>query len=560
MEKLRKRACSSTASSNVITAKMIDLRNNFPLVPRPQLMKELNKFSRSKMIFVCAPAGYGKTTTVAEWVRKQKRKVCWLTLDQSDNQFVDFCRHLSVAIKTLCVDSVEPIPEADIRDVSDRMSLARTLVQGTAALQEDFFIVLDDYHVIEDSYVNDLLGCLLKIAPELMHMIIISRFELPVVGMPRYHLQSQVMELRTKDLRFQANEIAALCQIRSGGVAKEDLQILERVTEGWIAGLHFATLELNATGGSVVRESILADNLYVAEYLETEGLKRFPKTVQEFLLHTSILDKLTPGACDAVTQGENSSATLEFLKRNGAFLVDVDEDGRWSRYHYLYREFLQKNLKNSYKHLLPELHRRAGEWFAQNNSPSKAIDHALQAKDYDQAAEWIIKYAKGALGRGNTHDLVIWLNALPQTLIANNPLLGLAYSWTMLLAGRFELYQMQLKKLESVDFVSFDIPSHLIAKIKNELLLIRAAAASFNCDIDTCLALNREAHGHGSIFTPRELEVLRLLDAGQTNAEIAAETGVTINTVKSHIRSLYRKLGTQNRVQALSQGRKMQLL
>ncbi|HWR28470.1 MAG TPA: LuxR C-terminal-related transcriptional regulator, partial [Negativicutes bacterium] len=480
-------------------------RSNVPIVPRQQLMRELDRSVRYKLTFVCAPAGYGKTTAVAEWVYKRKRKACWLSLDSEDNQSVLFCRYLFAATRSLCPAGTDRFPGEIGRDIYDSMSVAAAIIQGTAALQDDYYIVLDDYQAIEQPYIHDLLGCLLKSASDFLHLIIISRTELPA-ALSCYHLHSQIMELRTKDLQFQANEIAALCRSRNSGVTKEGLQNLERVTEGWVAGLHFAALDAGKGSDWPAGKNGLADNQYVADYLTNEAWEKYPGEVQEFLLQTSILDKFTAAACDAVTQGEQSQATLDFLKKSGAFLVAADEEGQWFRYHHLYREYLRKKLDNLHRNLLPELHRRAGLWFDRNNFPTEAIEQALQAKDYARVAEWIIEYAKGALGRGNTQNLSVWLNALPQTIIEANPLLGLAYIWTMLLSGRFEMYQLQLEKLQSQDLQSLGVPNDLVAKIKNELLLIRAAAASFVCDIDACLALNREAHGHGSIFMSQVIE------------------------------------------------------
>lgn len=506
MKKARKSEFELAAYPDLLAAKVDIPRSNIPIVPRRQLMRELNLSVQYKLTFVCAPAGYGKTAAVAEWVRKRKTRACWLSLDSLDNQPLRFCRYLAAAIRTICPAGTDQFPWENGREVFDSIAMASAILERTLALQDNFFIVLDDYQVIKEPYIHDLLACLLKIAPDFLHLIIISRTELPA-ALSRFHLNGQIRELRTKALQFASDEIAALYRSINCAVTKENLQNLESITEGWIAGLQFAALDADK-GSSVpaVGQNGLADNLYIADFFANEAWERLPGEMQEFLLHTSILDKFTAAACDAVIQREDSQVVLDFLIKSGVFLVADDEDGHWFRYHHLYRNFLQKKLERSYKSLLPELHRRAGEWFDQNDFPVKAVNHALQAKDYIRATERIVEYAKDALGRGKTQYLSEWLMALPQAVIDANPLLGLVYTWTLLLSGKFEMYKSQLEKLQSLDFRSVNLSADLVAKIKNELLLIRAAAASFECDVDACLALNQAAHGRGSVFMSRVIE------------------------------------------------------
>lgn len=490
---------------NSLHTKLRKLYSNIPLLPRPHLQEALNSSLRYKLLFICAPAGYGKTTTVAEWLCKRKEKTCWLTLDQLDNQPLHFWGTLSAAIQTLCPDAKQ-IPETNVRDVSDAMSLAHAIVETVSSLQEKFFLIFDDYHVIEQPFTHELVSCLLKIAPEVMHIIVLSRCELPA-SFATFFLQGQVKELRTKEIRFQAQEISALCRERNVIVTRENLQSLERATEGWPAGVHFALKDLGkANESEPVSDNAMDNNTYLAAYFETEVWGKFPEKVQEFMLKISVFDTFTAMACEAMTQEKNSAGMLELLQKNGAFLVSLDGGGGWFRYHYLYKAFLRRKLENTYKHQLIDLHRRAGEWLEQNNFFAEAINHALQAKDYDKAADLTIEYAKNALSRGHIHQLSVLFTVLPPTAIESNPLVGLAYTWTELLSGRFETYQKQLDKLVAFVCAGATTPDPLVEKIKNEIILIRALAASLKCDIDACLALNKEAHGNGGIFMNQAID------------------------------------------------------
>ena len=480
---------------------------NNSLIVRPQLMDQLDKFFYCKLLVVNTPAGYGKTTALAEWIRRRKVKCCWLSLDQADNEPVLFCRYLSASLEPVSAGLHKRLNKILLGPDSQSAKLLATVVsQEIALFQSDFLLFLDNYHVIEQPLIHDIIALLLKLAPDRMHIIISSRTELPMV-LSRYHMQGQIMELQTKDFQFSTNEIVALCRSKNISIDKDDVQMLEKVTEGWAVGLHIATLTLNGAKGSFQGcGDLFADNFYMEDYFNTEVFEELPGSIQEFLLQSSILNRITAPLCDAIVRREDSHQVLSFLNRNSVFIVPMDKDGQWFRYHRLFRDFLRKKLKQDYVALLHALHLRAAEWFVENGILTEAIHHALQGKGYTRAADLIVEQAKTSLKYGKTRELLGWLNALPQPIIDDNLLLGLAYTWAMLLTGNFEAYQIWLNKMESYEYITGKYPNHLAANIKNELIIMRAAAASFMGDIEKCIALNREAQGHGSIFIGNGIE------------------------------------------------------
>lgn len=480
--------------------------SHISLIPRPQLMEKLNSSTKHKLLFVCAPAGYGKTTTVAEWLRSRKETACWLSLNQLDNQLLHFWQNLSDAIRTLCDDKAEQFLAGESKNIVDGMSLAQTIVRGLSSLPGDCFIIFDDYQVIEQALIHEVVYCLLKIAPQFLHFVIISRCELPA-SFAGFYLQGQIQEVRTKDLQFQTQEISALCRKRNVAVTKTSIENLEQATEGWLAGLHFALRDAGTINEDTVLDAKdLANNKYITDYLETEVWANFTEKMQEFMLKISVLDVFTAAACEAVMQEENAGSMLELLQKHGAMLVAVTGPGNWFRYHFLYKAFLRKKLEKTYKYQLADLHRRAAVWLAQNNFLAQAIEHALQAKDYTQAADLTVEYAKDAFSRGHIHELLALFAGMPQEVIEGNCLVRLAYTWTALLAGELETYQMQLDKLAAFDFAAANVPDNIVDKVKNEMLFIRAVAAFKECNIEESLNLIQGGYGRGSIFISQSMD------------------------------------------------------
>jgi LuxR family maltose regulon positive regulatory protein len=424
-------------------------------VSRPRLVTRLNPGPGSRLTLVSAPAGYGKTTLVVEWLAQRPGaapKVAWLSLDEQDNDPVRFLTHLIATMRqvneglggatlSLLQAPQPPPPEAVIG----------ALINDIASLPAPFVLALDDYHVIHEMGIHRQLGFLVEHQPPQVHLIIITR-EDPPLPLARLRARGQLAEIRQEDLRFSLEECAVfLDQVMDLKVAPSDVAALERRTEGWIAGLQLAGLSMQ--GRDDVRgfiEAFTGSSRYVLDYLIGEVLEQQPTEVQDFLLETSILGRLTAGLCDAVTQREDSQRILQMLDQSNLFVVPLDQSRSWYRYHNLFAELLSQRLRSARAHSETELHRRAGEWFAAEGLVSEAIHHALAAADWERAADLVQGESVTMLRRGELATLLGWLKALPNEVVHKRPELSRDYGWALTLTGQLEAADGFLQRAEAL--------------------------------------------------------------------------------------------------------------
>jgi LuxR family maltose regulon positive regulatory protein len=345
----------------------------------------------SALTLVSAPAGFGKTTLLTQWLAAAPadgRSAAWLSLDQRDNDPALFWTYLVAALKTAALGvgagalSLLRSPQPPIEAV------LATLLDDLDAISNDVVLVLDDYHVIDASDVQDGMAFLLEHLPPQIHLVIAGRADpaFPLAGMRG---RGQLVEIQAADLRFTPDEVATyLDEVMGLVLTARDVAALEGRTEGWIAALQLAALSIQG------RDDIAAfiagfdgDDRYIVDYSTEKVLQRQPENVQHFLLQTSILDRLSGPLCDAVTGQDGGEAKLAALERANLFLVPLDDRRRWYRYHQLFADVLQAHLLDEQADEVPDLHRRASAWFAQNGEPSEAIRHAVAAKDFERAAE-----------------------------------------------------------------------------------------------------------------------------------------------------------------------------
>ncbi|MDQ6603524.1 MAG: LuxR C-terminal-related transcriptional regulator, partial [Chloroflexota bacterium] len=420
------------------------------VVLRPRLIERLNEGLHRPLTLIAAPAGFGKTTLVGAWVAGCGRPAAWLSLDDEDNDPARFLAYLVAALQTIAphigagvsgvLQSPRPPPTA---------SLLTALLNDLAALPDDFVLVLDDYHAIDATPVDDALAFLLEHLPPRMHLIIATR-EDPQLPLARLRARSQLTELRAADLRFTASEAAAFLNSAMGlSLSVEDIAALESRTEGWIAGLQLAALSLR--GREDVPGFIRAfagDHRYIADYLVEEVLRHQPASVRSFLLQTAILDRLHGPLCDAVTGQKGGNARLEVLERGNFFVVPLDDTRHWYRYHHLFAEVLHAHLLAEQPEQVATLHRRASEWYAQHGSPTDAIRHAFAAADFDRAAD-LVELAVPAMRRSRQEAAVLgWLKALPDALLHRRPVLSVHYAGALLIGGETEGVEDRLRDAE----------------------------------------------------------------------------------------------------------------
>src|SRR6266498_951378 len=387
------------------------------LVARPRLSERLSRGAESALTVVSAPAGFGKTTLLAQWLATAPGdgpSAAWLSLDQRDNDPAVFWTYLVAALQTAAHGvgagalSLLQSPRPPIEAV------LATLLNDLGAVSNDVVLVLDDYHVIDARDVQDGMAFLLEHLPPQIHLVIASRTD-PALPLARLRGRGELVEIRAADLRFTPDEAAAYLNGVMGLVlTARDVAALEGRTEGWIAALQLAALSMQGREDTAAFIAGFAgDGRYIVDYLAEEVLQRQPEHVQHFLLQTSILDRLSGPLCDAVTGQDGGRAKLAALERGNLFLVPLDDRRRWYRYHQLFADVLQAHLRDEQPGELPDLHRRASAWYEQNGEPSETIRHALAAGDFERAAD-LVELAIPAMRRSRQEAAVRgWLKAPP---------------------------------------------------------------------------------------------------------------------------------------------------
>ena len=422
------------------------------LVARPRLSERLSRGAESALTLVSAPAGFGKTTLLAEWLAVAAaggRSVAWLSLDQRDNDPALFWTYVVAALNTGApgggagaLSLLEPPRPPNETGLV-------TLLNDLDAISNDVVLVLDDYHVIDARDVQDGMAFLLEHLPPQMHLVIASRTD-PPLPLARLRGRGELAEIRAADLRFTPGEAAAyLNEVMGLVLTAADVAALEGRTEGWIAALQLAALSMQGREDTAAFiDGFAGDDRYIVDFLAEEVLQRQPEHVQHFLLRTSILDRLSGPLCDAVTGQDGGKAKLTALERGNLFLVPLDDRRQWYRYHQLFADVLHARLLDEQPDDVPELHRRASAWYEQNDEPSEAIRHALAARDFERAAD-LVELAIPAMRRSRQEAAVLgWLKLLPDEVVGVRPVLGVGFAGALLAGGEFEGVEARLRDAE----------------------------------------------------------------------------------------------------------------
>jgi len=436
----------------VLRAKLYVPRSRPDAVPRPRLHERLDEGVRRELTVVSAPAGFGKTTLLADWSQRSELPVAWVSLDERDDDPVRFFLYLIAAIETIN-DGFEETTRAFLSSLNSREELEPVLTALSNEILEsprDFVLVLDDYHSIRSETIHDALAFLLDHSPPPMHLIIAGR-ESPPLPLPRLRARGRLTELRASDLRFTLEEAADFLGRTMGlDLSGERVATLEEGTEGWIAGLQLAAHALRGKEDEASSiEAFAGSARHVFDYLADEVLSRQPEDVREFLLKTSIVETLNGPLCEALTETPGGREMLERLERANLFLVPLDEGGRYYRYHHLFAAFLRERLQRVHPDAILELHRRAGLWYENDGCLAGAVEHTLAAEDFDRAADLIEEAQTGMRRRYVDASLLLrWLGALPTGLVRNRLQLCLLYAWALVHSGELEDAELRLRDAE----------------------------------------------------------------------------------------------------------------
>jgi len=464
---------------------------------RPRLHARLDEAFTRRLLLLSAPAGFGKTTLLVDWIAEQRpsiRIVCWLSLDEGDNDPGVFWDYVLAAFAAGFgqPEAWEGLrgylrPQPGLPEQHLEGFLAE-LVNRLAEIEADILLVLDDYHLVQSQAVHRSLAAFIGRLPPNLHLILSTRTD-PPLPLARLRVQGDLAELRAADLQFTPDEALAYCNdIRRLDLAEPDLALLQTHTEGWAAGLQLAALALQNSSPHQASRFIRAfggGHPFVLEYLVQEVLERQPPGVQDFLLRTSILSRLCGGLCDAVTGQTGGAARLAALEGAGLFTAPLDDEGRWYRYHPLLRETLLKRLQEAQPAGLAELHRCASAWLEQNGLTAEAIRHALAGEDPARAARLIEDAAHAMIfGRGEVGTLLKWIESLPAAEVAGRPGLCVAQAWAC-------LYSAQPARVEACIQVAEKAGPD--ERLQGEISAVRARLAAINGEMERTISLSLDA-------------------------------------------------------------------
>ncbi|HET9921650.1 MAG TPA: hypothetical protein VFQ30_17545, partial [Ktedonobacteraceae bacterium] len=486
------------------------------LVPRPRLVNQLQPGIQRPLTLIAAPAGFGKTTLLSTWLERAPLRSAWVSLEQDDDDLTRFWSYMftalerihpgggAAALALLQASTLSPPPPIEI--------VLTAWINGLATLPHEIALVLDDYHVITAPAIHRSVTYLVDHLPHQLHLVIATRAD-PPLPLARLRTHGHLTEIRAADLRFTSEETTAfLTRTLDLHLSDEDIAALEARTEGWIAGLRLAALSMRGRQDiPAFLKAFTGSQRYIIDYLTEEVLARQPETVQTFLLQTAILERLQGSLCEAVI-GEHGGETngqemLEQLEQANLFLIPLDDERRWYRYHQLFAEALRHRLQRKHPTLVPELHRRASAWYEQQGLTHDAVYHALAATDFAQAAHLIEQAFNALVRRGEIATLQRWAAALPDELVRSNIELAVLQGWLLFVSGKHDAALRHLEDIErtfGINPVS-DEPgeqetmpggTESQAEIKGRIAAIRASIAVTQGDIPRTIALSRLALEH----------------------------------------------------------------
>src|SRR6266516_3353950 len=476
------------------------------LVRRPQLAARLTQGVMGPLTLVSAPAGFGKTTLLAQWFAESGMPVAWLSLEPGDNELVRFLSYLIAALQTL-----DPRVGAVALALLQMPQQARAETVLTLLTNDvgshgrdggDFALVLDDYHVIEAKAIDQALTYLVEHLPPQMHLVIATR-EDPQLPLARLRARGHLTELRATDLRFTPSEAAAFLNQGMGlNLSAEDIARLSTRTEGWIAGLQLAAISMQGQQDATsFITSFTGSHHFVLDYLVEEVLQQQPESIQTFLLRTSLLDRLCGSLCDAVLLDATASgqATLEYLERANLFLVPRDNERRWDRYHQLFADLLRQRLHQittsspgDERDGVGELHRRASQWYEDHGLSIEAFHHAVAANDVERAERLIEGEGMPLQFRGAMISVLNWLESLPTTILDARPSLWVTYASALTMTGQpISSVEEKLQAAEAA--LQEDEPDDKTRDLVGHIAAIRAMLAVPANQVETIIAQSRRA-------------------------------------------------------------------
>ena len=543
----------------ILTTKLFIPPPRPKIVSRPHLIERLNEGLHRKMTLITAPAGYGKTTMLSEWIPQSERCVAWISLDDGDNDPVRFWAYFVAALQMLDAEiGRNALALMQTPMLPPMETILTSLLKEIAAFPDDFALVLDDYHVIDARAVDDstaidqALAFLLEHFPPHMHLVLASR-EDPNLPLSRLRARDQLTEIRAADLRLTPGEAGTfLNQVMNLELSDEQVAALETRTEGWIAGLQLAALAIQGTlalqGTRSMRrredvhgfiETFAGDNRYIVDYLVEEVLQHQSEHVRSFLLQTSILNWLSGPLCDAVTDQQGGNGLLDALERGNLFVAALDDKRHWFRYHHLFADLLHVRLMEEQADQVPALHRRASEWYEHNGFEIEAFKHAAAANDIERAERLIEGKGMPLQFRGAGAPVLNWLELLPKTALDARPSLWVTYASTLLFGGQHTAVEQKLQAAEAALTGSGDLqgaqPDDKSQDLIGRIASMRATLAVMQHDAEIIITQSRRAleYLHPDNLTVRSATTWTLGYAYQLQGDRAAASQAYTEVIAS---------------------------
>ena len=488
-------------ASPILVTKLYIPPTRSEIVQRPALIEYLNNGLDRKLTLVSAPAGFGKTTLLSHWLDQLgennanlKFRFSWLSLDDEDNDLTRFLTYFVSALnRTQGIET--KIGEGALNILKSPQpppasAILTTIINEITAIPEKIVFVFDDYHLIDNQLVNDAVAFLIENLPPQLQLVIATRQD-PHLSLGRLRAQDQVTDLRAADLRFTLTETATfLNQIMGLNLSSEDIAGLETRTEGWIAGLQLAAISLQGSDDRrAFIKSFSGGHRLVLDFLIEEVLGQQPENIRNFLLQTAILNRMTGSLCDALTGQDDGQQTLETLDRANLFIIPLDNERRWYRYHHLFADLLRQRFKQTQSELFPILHSKASQWFEENKFIDKAINHALLADDLERATSLIELHIDDLWSQGENHKLRGWLEKIPVARLKSKPNLCIFHAWYLYLGGQVDKAETILQLAEqAIDTAKFDQ-----AVLKGRIAAVRAFIMASKMDLQSIIQYGHQA-------------------------------------------------------------------
>jgi LuxR family transcriptional regulator, maltose regulon positive regulatory protein len=462
------------------------------LVHRAALLDALSAGRRRKLTLLSAPAGWGKTTLLAQWAlgAGEDQRFGWLSLDSSDNDPVWFWMYVVAALQKVSPRVGTHAVELLTMGADPVQVVLPTLLNDLDTIESPMVLILDDYHLVVNRAVHEQLAFVISRMPAKLRLVLATRSD-PMLPLARLRACGDLVEMRSDDLRFGPFEAGQLLNDVLGlDLTDEDIQLLHRRTEGWVAGLYLAALSLaGRRDAAAFIRTFAGDNRHIVDYLMAEVLDSQPAQMRSFLLRTSVLERLSGALCDAMLQTSGSASVLEKIERENLFVVPLDMSRRWYRYHHLFGELLRADLQRSEPDLVAGLHRRAATWFQTEGLVDEAVRHLVAAGDIAESADLIAADWVNEFNGGGLSTVSGWLDLLPDEFVRQDPRLSAAQAWIALNVGRFDDAHMWIEAVEAGSAAATINNRSLDA----QLVALREVHAFKTGDVATALETARRA-------------------------------------------------------------------